>query len=75
MVRELKRIGMRKEVPKSEGVSMLMGVEKIVNEKSRKKSQEVKETKKVRLREVFPCDGGEGAVQNGSTTRTEQYSR
>ena len=38
-----------------------------------KKSQELMERKKVR--EVFPCDGGEGAVQNGSTTRTEQYSR
>ena len=73
MVRELKWIGMRKEVPKSEGVSMLMGVEKIVEEKSRKKSQELKERKKVR--EVFPCDGGEGAVRNGSTTRTEHYSR
>ena len=46
MVRELKWIGMRKEVQKSEGGAMLVGVEKIVKEKSRKKSQELKERKK-----------------------------
>ena len=68
MVRELKWIGMRKEVPKSEGVSMLMEVEKIVKEKSRKKSQEL-----IKRKEKSETEGGLSMRRRGSSSTVGEH--
>ena len=79
--RSLSKDGQRTEVDRDEEggtkIRRCFNVDGGGEDRERKESKKVSgvKGKEKRLREVFPCDGGEGAVQNGSTTRTVQLSR